>query len=253
MCSVILVCWHWGKTVGAKGSRGMEAHHVSRPIATCKCEDIFFLFIFVPLGDMPREFVFYPDPQFKCDLVKMQCTARCKNGRGPRCKRDVVIGLDKCWTHLMKDHKLKIKETSLRGLKFKGLFAWDKTKGEHARIFQKGDLIVPYNGEVLTQAEMEGRYGEGDDNTAPYVIENDKTKRFEDAACKRTAASISTKPVDVSATMPSWISILTMKMTTLSFDSDQRHQKQERDLLRLRQVYRLDGAITHRTRYKRRR
>lgn len=233
----------------------MEAH-VSRPrpIASCKCEDIFFLFTFVSLGDMPREFVFYPDPQFKCDLVKMQCTARCKNGNGPRCKRDVVIGLDKCWTHLMKDHKLKIKETSLRNLTFKGLFAWDKTKGEHAKIFNQGDLIVPYNGEVLTLAEMEGRYGEGDDNTAPYVIENDKTERFEDAACKRTAASISNQA-----------SGRFRNNAKLDFHPDDENDKTiyliaTKDIKNKKeifcdygQVYRLDDAIIHRTRYKRRR
>ena len=203
---------------------------------------------------MPREFVFYPDPQFKCDLKKMQCTALNKNGKGPRCKRDVVIGLDKCWIHLMKDHKLKIKETSLRGFKFKGLFAWDKTKGDHAIIFKKGDLIVPYNGEVLTANEMEGRYGEGDENTAPYVIENERTERYEDAACKRTAASISNQASG------KFRNNAQLDFHPEDTDDENIYLIATKDIKNKKEIfcdygqkYRLDDAITHRTRYKRRR
>lgn len=201
---------------------------------------------------MPREFVFYPDPQFKCDLIKVRCTAQCNTGH--QCKRDVVIGLDKCWTHLLKYNNLKIKKTSLRNQSFKGLFAWDKTKGPYATIFKKDDLIVPYNGEIIDERELGRRYGDGDENTAPYVVENDKTKTYEDAACKRTAASTSNQASG------GFRNNAKLDFNPADDEDDNIYliatkniQNKKEIFCDYGRVYQLNAAITHRTRYKRRR
>ena len=141
---------------------------------------------------MPKHFKFFIQsesnvvPHFQCQLASLVCDAVTK--RGERCKRKVIIGLPFCWSHLLSNKHLRIKDSLIPNAG-KGLFVEDKSKPEDAIIFKKGDKILDYVGEVVTMEELDNRYGE--ENTAPYgVAINKKANRYEDAACRRGAGSL---------------------------------------------------------------
>ena len=79
----------------------------------------------------------------------------------------------------------------------KGLFAYDKTKAPDAVVFKgkkkhrfsvsAGDLICPYNGEILSREQMDDRYGTT--HTAPYGIQI-RNNRYEDSALHRGVGSL---------------------------------------------------------------
>jgi hypothetical protein len=56
----------------------------------------------------------------------------------------------------------------------------------NAIIFEKGDTIIEYGGELLDDEELDERYGE--ENTAPYAV-NTKEDTNRDCACERSAGS----------------------------------------------------------------
>lgn len=116
-----------------------------------------------------------PPKKFSCDIKCKKCAAKTNNGQ--ECKRTVCIGLPYCHQHLESKMKLKVKDTRYG----KGVFAWDKDKGEGTTVFKKGDLLTKYEGETLTQKQLEARYGK--DATAPYGIQ--MGKKFIDLACVR--------------------------------------------------------------------
>lgn len=141
---------------------------------------------------MPKKFKFFiisesnTQPHFQCELISQNCEALTKKGEA--CKRKVVIGLPFCWSHLLSEKHLRIKN-SLIPYAGKGLFVEDKTKPEGEIVFRKGDKIIDYVGEIVTMQELDNRYGK--DNTAPYGIEISKNaNRYEDAACRRGAGSL---------------------------------------------------------------
>ena len=121
--------------------------------------------------------------RFSCNLVCEQCTAELKNGH--QCSRTVCIGLPLCWQHLLtcKDYKrgLKIQNSQVSG---KGLFAWSKDGGNDI-VFRTQDTITLYEGERLTHAQLDQRYGP---DTAPYAV--GLNKEVIDAACRRGSGSI---------------------------------------------------------------
>jgi SET domain-containing protein len=86
--------------------------------------------------------------------------------------------------HLLRERKLRIKESTIPGVG-KGLFALDKRAAGNAILFRRGDKIIMYDGEVVTQAQLQRRYG---DFTAPYGISQGKF--VEDSACRRGAGSL---------------------------------------------------------------
>lgn len=120
---------------------------------------------------------------FRCNLTCARCSVELKNGN--RCARTVCIGLPLCWQHLLTSkndkHGMKIKHSAISGL---GLFAWSKNGG-HDVVYKAGDTITTYDGERLTQAELDQRYG---DDTAPYAFGTGNG--IIDAACKRGAGSV---------------------------------------------------------------
>lgn len=64
----------------------------------------------------------------------------------------------------------------------------DKTKGDDAFVFLKGDLVIDYDGEKVVGAVVDSRYGEW---TAPYTVQNtDAEDLYEDAACHRGVGAI---------------------------------------------------------------
>lgn len=60
--------------------------------------------------------------------------------------RQVYIGLDYCFSHLLSDKHLKIMTSTILGAG-KGLFAVNKKALENVIIFKPNDLIIDYNGD----------------------------------------------------------------------------------------------------------
>ena len=141
----------------------------------------------VPLIGLGRSFIFRDDNQdpphvFKCALERMRCSGTTKAGQ--QCRRNVILHLDKCFQHLKSELGLLTKPSSIPGA---GTGLWT------VRNWKRGDKIVQYHGEILTDAELDERYGPGD-VTAPYTVEEKKNKHI-DAACNRsTAAFINHQP-----------------------------------------------------------
>ena len=124
---------------------------------------------------------------FHGHLDSERCTA---NGRtGHRCSRNTVIGLGLCWQHLLSTEHLRIKESLIPNAG-KGLFALDRTRPANAVIFNNGDLICQYDGEIIDRDELEDRY---DDKTAPYGYQLN-ANRFEDGALHRGVGTLANRP-----------------------------------------------------------
>lgn len=105
----------------------------------------------------------------------MQCVAEVqRNGAIYRCRRTSCYTLPYCWQHLKSQAHLRIGRTRLldpatnRRFQFKGLFVCNTQAGENAVVFNTGENIVSYIGELLTEDQLNLRYP-GDDETAPYV------------------------------------------------------------------------------------
>lgn len=122
---------------------------------------------------------------FQCNLKCDRCTET--NKKGLRCKVKTCIGTPYCWQHLLSKHHLRILPSTLKEAG-KGLFAMGKA-GDRA-VFRKNDVIIVYDGEVTTQQGVDQRYGEGDDITAPYAIDDVNGGVMEDAACRRGTGAI---------------------------------------------------------------
>ena len=131
---------------------------------------------------MPKRFNFYinNEKKFSCKLQSIRCSSTSNDGT--RCKNKTVIGTSFCWRHLLRDKQVRIKPSQY-GL---GLFALNPRKGERERIFKEGDIIVKYDGEIISQEEKTERY---DNQTAPYgVLMRDNT--INDGACKRGVGTL---------------------------------------------------------------
>lgn len=133
--------------------------------------------------------------EFSCPIQCSQCTAHKADGN--RCTKRTCIGVPVCWVHLLKNHKLRIRD-SAHG---KGLFVHCNASGANDIIFHPGQEIVRYYGEGVTMRVLDQRYG---DSTAPYGVacnpDNVRGRRrgrgrggrrtFEDAACVRGVGSL---------------------------------------------------------------
>ena len=110
-----------------------------------------------------------------------------------QCKNTITIGQKLCHIHRLIKLHLKVKPSLIRNAGM-GLFAWDPSKEPNEIIFRKGDKICNYNGEILTEDQLNERYGE---TTAPYAIELHK-KKYSDGAIVRgigTLLNNSTKSI----------------------------------------------------------
>ena len=61
---------------------------------------------------MPYEFLFKPT-NFECNLKKERCVGHTKSGY--QCKRQVCIGLNYCFSHLLLEKHLQIKKSTILG------------------------------------------------------------------------------------------------------------------------------------------
>lgn len=133
---------------------------------------------------MPYFFEFLIDNRtyFSCPLKCVQCKARTK--RGTRCQRHVCLGTPYCHSHMMSELKLRVLQSNIAGAG-KGLFAMLPREEGRVVVFEEGDTIVEYNGETVSQAELDRRYT--DDLTAPYALCS--PTRCKDAACNRSVGA----------------------------------------------------------------
>lgn len=126
----------------------------------------------------PSQRRFKYDGKVVCALESTQCTSRTRSGA--RCKRRVVFGVDKCWNHTIRDHKVRVvRDQRLRGkLLGRGV--------EAAEDLPRGHRI-PYFGQLRRGAEFNRAYP--DDATAPYAIMVTDNLSL-DAACLRSIGSL---------------------------------------------------------------
>lgn len=124
-------------------------------------------------------------------------------GNRRRCTKRCQIGLGFCWIHLLRDKKLRYKESTLQdpsGYFIKGLFAFDKNiqPGDDTVVFDASYTICLYDSEVISNYKLTRRYKKG---SAPYgarmgTIKNDKRIRHEDGALFRGVGSLINHSID---------------------------------------------------------
>jgi hypothetical protein len=130
---------------------------------------------------------------FSCPIRCERCMGRTADGS--RCARRACIGTPFCWVHARQLVGVRVRDFPSMG---KGLVAahpGSRRRGApvpdpRQPVFRRGDFIMPYLGEVLTDAEFRRRYETGvDDSVAEYVIQ-DSTGRHVDGACRRTLPAL---------------------------------------------------------------
>ena len=104
---------------------------------------------------------------FSCDLLCIQCKGRTE--AGVQCKRRTCARLPTCFQHTRSVFGVDVRP-SAHGM---GLFA--------LKEFNRGDHVVPYIGDLITEEERRKRYGT---DVAPYGHEID-TGETVDSACAR--------------------------------------------------------------------
>lgn len=126
-------------------------------------------------------------PKFQCYVQSRQCSATSNDGH--RCRRRVVMGLPYCYTHTLYRMHLRILPSQIEAAG-KGVFAVDPTGGANEIVFRTGDKIAAYDGEALTDDQLQDRYG---DFTAPYTLNVRRPRQRRtnlDAACERSLGSM---------------------------------------------------------------
>lgn len=121
---------------------------------------------------MPYVFL---SPTHSCMLETHRCEATTAYGQ---CRRRVTIGLPLCWQHSQQVYGVRMAPSTIAGAG-RGLFA--------TRDFQRGEVVCPYGGRLLTAGEVEQLYP--GDTLAPYV-ERLSGKAARDAACVRGIGSM---------------------------------------------------------------
>jgi cyclophilin family peptidyl-prolyl cis-trans isomerase len=134
---------------------------------------------------MPYRFNFYVDKniEFSCILKSDRCEFIKKDGE--RCKLKTIIGTPYCHIHLKYEYHLTIKKSNLQNAG-KGLFAFNNKKGINDIVFKKGDKIIEYKGELISNEELTERYN---NFTAPYALQINKNE-YQDCSCNRGVGSI---------------------------------------------------------------
>jgi len=123
-------------------------------------------------------------------------THRCQHvkANNQQCKNRITIGQKLCHIHRLNELNLKVKASNIPNAG-KGLFCVDKTRGANEIIFRRGDKICNYNGELITEAQLNARYG---DETGPYAVEMNR-KRYSDGAFVRGVGTLLNHAIKVRA------------------------------------------------------
>ena len=174
---------------------------------------------------------------FACMMTCKECEGTTRDGG--ICKKTTCIGLPLCWMHLLREKKLRIKESLIPNAG-KGLFAIDKYAEENAIVFRKNQSITPYGGEVVTHEVLHQRYGHGN---ASYGIS--KGNYVEDAACERGVGSLPNHAKNSNARLS--FNPRTKRFVIIA----KKHIHNGSEILvSYGKAYLHDHAVTHKTSYK---
>jgi len=123
--------------------------------------------------------------EYKCKLHQRKCHAE-------NCLKWVDIGYPYCTRHLKTKLYLKVLDSTVLNAG-KGVFAWRRDMPKNV-VFKKGDRVCEYEGEVITQTELDKRYSF---LTATYVMQSADTvddnvpeNLYVDSACLRSIGAM---------------------------------------------------------------
>lgn len=120
-------------------------------------------------------------------MLSGQCCHQKPNGQ--RCKNRAVIAFEFCHSHLETELHLQLKQSTIANAG-KGIFAKDKTKAYGEPVFERGDFICEYNGELLNAQQLVQQY---EYYTAPYAVELKKNQYIDSAVARGVGAMINHK------------------------------------------------------------
>ena len=150
---------------------------------------------------MPYQFTYRIDNTnhvFRCDINTVQCQSMKITGNRARCNRRCAIGTPYCYSHLLSEKHLRIKDSGMPN-GGKGLFAQvNRSAADNSIVFREGDTIINYTGEDIDTATLNNRYDLDPNHqfTAPYAYEIVRDTSFVDAACNRgVGALVNHKPM----------------------------------------------------------
>lgn len=115
------------------------------------------------------------------NMTRFSCKLRCQRCVLPGCPNTTCVALPFCTRHLKEVCGLQLKKSGLHG---RGIFA---AGPPGSLVFQKGDKVAYFGGELLDQATLDRRYGEG--GAGPYVA-SVSAKKALDGACLRSVGSM---------------------------------------------------------------
>ena len=104
------------------------------------------------------------DHSYDVPLVSVRCN-HIDSNTNHHCKKRCLIGLSKCWIHLLSDHHLRIKPSNILNAG-SGVFT-QKRKDHATRVFKTNDKICEFEGNVIDQHNLTQRYKK---STPPYGI-----------------------------------------------------------------------------------
>ena len=117
---------------------------------------------------MPTYFHFHAphaNHAFDHEVTTDQC-AYVNPETGRQCRNRVTVGLPLCWVHRVLKLHLEVRPSLIPGAG-RGVFVHDTSAKPGQPVFTTGQKICDYDGEIITQKELERRYGE---YTAPYGL-----------------------------------------------------------------------------------
>ena len=123
---------------------------------------------------------------FTCNIDCRQCEYKIKKNDNTtvRCKMRVCIGLPYCWRHMRSQLHLRVAKSQIPEAG-NGVYAYHPDANIQ-KVFKKGDSITTYDGEFIDKEEVDRRYTNSEEVTAPYVYSiGTSGNNFVDAACVR--------------------------------------------------------------------
>ena len=104
------------------------------------------------------------DHSYDVPLVSVRCN-HINSDTNHHCRKRCLIGLSKCWIHLLSDNHLRIKPSTIANA---GSGVFTRKRIDHpTRVFKINDKICEYEGKVITQHNLTQRY---QNKTPPYGI-----------------------------------------------------------------------------------
>lgn len=129
------------------------------------------------------------DHTYDVPLISSRCT-HVNNQTNHHCKKRCLIGVSKCWIHLLSDNFLRIQPSTIQNAG-SGLFTRKRYNNTN-RVFNTGETICEYQGMKISHDNLTQRYR---NKTAPYSValrylDENGNKQYEDACEKRGVGSM---------------------------------------------------------------